>query len=307
MNPLLYPLLVVISIPGGSIVLLALVVVFAREHSRWRAKVPPVPSTGASHRAWLRRGCAVAGIGVAEALGFLVGQRAIPVFVPLGACGYLAGVLLAELTIPGPPREGALRRASLRRRHLDAYMPAGAVWGWRLAAVVAVAAVIACAVASGGGGGALRFTCPALLLPWSPLGWGYGAPVLATLLAGGVLVEAMLRRIPGRARPDPAQLSTVVDDGYRAASARRALAAGYTLALTPIGTLASLAAGMLGGYCTAAGPAWATPLMWAMTVLAYAAAVGAALGVVGVLTTPDWFPPEPEPEPEPEPGGEAWT
>jgi hypothetical protein len=298
MNPLLFPLLVVISIPGGGIVLLLLICVFAREHSRWRAALPPVPSAGASRRAWLRRGCAVAGVGVAEALGFLVGQRAIPVFVPLGACGYLAGVLLAELTIPGPPREGAVRRASLRRRHLDAYMLPGAVWGWRLAAVAAVAAVTAVAVASEGG--VPHSICPNIL-PWSPLGWGYGAPVLATLLAGGVLVEAMLRRVPGRARPDPAELSTEVDDGYRAASARRALAAGYTLALTPIGTLALLAAGMLGGYCTTVEPVWATPLMWAMIVLGFAAEIGAALGVVGVLTTPDWFPPAPEP------GGEAWT
>jgi hypothetical protein len=116
------------------------------------------------------------------------------------------------------------------------------------------------------------------------------------------MVEAMLRRIPGRARPDPAELSTEVDDGYRAASARRALAAGYTLALTPVSALALLAAGMLGRNCASTvAPSWATPLMWVMTVLAYAAAVGAMLGVVGVLTTPDWFPPSPVR------GGEAWT
>jgi hypothetical protein len=181
-------------------------------------------------------------------------------------------------------------------------MPLVAVWGWRLAAVAAVAAVIAFAVASEGG--VPPSVCPAAnfnIVPWSPLGWGYGAPVLATLLAGGVLVEAMLRRVPGRARPDPAELTTEVDDGYRAASARRALAAGCTLALTPISALASLAAGMLGGYCTTVEPASSTPLMWVMTVLAYAAAVGAILGVVGVLTTPDWF------RPSPVPGGEECT
>jgi hypothetical protein len=301
MNPLLYPLEALLLLPGLGIVFpLALFFVFAREHSRWRAALPPVPSTGASRRAWLRRGCAAAGVGVAEALGLLFGARAaVPVFVPLGACGYLAGVLLAELTISGPPREGAVRRASLSRRHLDAYMLPGPVWGWRVAAVAAVAAVTAFAVTSGGG--APRSVCSAVLLPWSPAGWGSGVPVLATLLAGGVLVEVMLRRVPGRARPDPAELSTEVDDGYRAASARRALAAGYTLALTPIGILALLEAGMLGGLCTTVAPAWSTPLMPVMTVLAYAAAVGAALGVVSVLTTPDWFPPAPAP------GGEAWT
>ncbi|MGP8161459.1 MAG: hypothetical protein ACLQGJ_09625 [Candidatus Dormibacteria bacterium] len=62
-----------------------------------------------------------------------------------------------------------------------------------------------------------------------------------------------------------------------------------------------LAAGMLGGYCSTVEPAWATPLMWVVTVLAYAAAVGAPPGVVGVLTTPDWF------LSSPVPGGEAWT
>jgi hypothetical protein len=299
MNPLLYPLLAVISIPGGGVVLLPLVCIFVWEHSRWRVGLPSMPSAGGSRRAWLRRGCAAAGVGVAETLGFLVGQRAIPVFVPLGACGYLAGVLLAELTIPGPPRDGALRRPSLRRRHLDAYMPPVAVWGWRLAAVAAVAAVAAFAVASGGD--APPYVCPVVLLPGSPNGWGSGAPLLATLLVGGVLVEAMLRRVPGRARPDPTELSMPVDEGYRAASARRALAAGYTLALTPIGTLALLAAGALGDYCTTAEPVWATPLRWLVIVLGYAAGIGAALGVVGVITTPDWFPPAPEP------GGEAWT
>ena len=94
-----------------------------------------------------------------------------------------------------------------------------------------------------------------------------------------------------------------VDDGYRAASARRALAAGYTLMLIPIGTLALLAAEVLGDQCTTVAPAWATSLSLAMIILGFAAEIGAALGVVGVLTTPDWFPPEPEPEP----GGEAWT
>ncbi len=303
MNPLLYPLEALLLSPGALLLTLSLplLVIFDRERLRWRAALPPVPSTGASRRAWLRRGCAAAGFGVAEALGLLIGEGAIPVFVPLGVCGYLAGVLIAELTIPGPPLGGAVRRASLRRRHLDAYMPPVAVWGWRLAAVAAMAAVAAFAVASEGGGGAPPFNCPAGLLASSPVGWGYGMPVLATLLAGGVLVEAMLRRVPGRARPDPAQLSTEVDEGYRAASARRALAAGYTLALTPISALASLAAEMLGGECSSVGPASATPLRWVVIVLAYAAAVGAILGVVGVLTTPDWFPPSPVP------GGEEWT
>lgn len=302
MNPLFFPLEALLLLPGLGIGLPLLVFVFVWEHSRWRAALPPVPSTGASRRAWLRRGCAAAGVVVAEALGLLFGARAaVAVPVPLGACGYLAGVLLAELTIPGPPQQGAVRRASLSRRHLDAYMPPRAVWGWRVAAVAAVAAVVAFAVASEGEGGAPPSVCPAFLLPWSPAGWGSGVPVLATLLAGGVLVEAMLRRVPGRARPDPAELSKEVDDGYRAASARRALAAGYTLALTPIGTLALLAAGMLGDYCTGVEPVWATPLRWVVIVLGYAAGVGAALGVVGVLTTPDWFPPAPEP------GGEAWT
>jgi hypothetical protein len=304
MNPLLLPLLVVLfSIPGGSVVLLALVVVFARERERWRVARPPVRSVGASRRAWLRRGCALAGVGVAEALGFLVDQRAIPLFVPLGACGYLAGTLLAELTIPGPHRDGALRRASLSRRHLTAYMQPVAVWGWRLAAAAAVAAVATFAVASQRG--VVPSICPYAftLLPWSPVGWGYGAPILAALLVGGGLVEAMLHRVPGRARPDPGELPTQVDDGYRAASARRALAAGYTLTLTPLSALALLAAGMLGDQCASPAPIWATALMWAMIVIGYAAEIGAALGVVGVLTTPDWFPPAPAPAP----GGEAWT
>jgi hypothetical protein len=112
MTPLLYPLLGVIAIPGALLLLPLLVFVFAWEHSRWRAARPPVPSTGASRRAWLRRGCAAAGVGVAEALGFLIGQRASGVFVPLGACGYLAGVLLAELTIPGTPGRA---RSDVRR------------------------------------------------------------------------------------------------------------------------------------------------------------------------------------------------
>jgi hypothetical protein len=303
MNPLLFPLEALFLVPGLTIGLPLLVFVFAWEHSRWRAALPPVPSTGVSGRAWLRRGCAAAGVVMAEALGLLFGARAaVPVFVPLGACGYLAGALLAELTIPGPPREDAVRRASLSRRHLDAYMPPGAVWGWRVAAVAAIAAVIAFAVVSEGGGGAAPSVCPAFLLPWSPAGWGSGVPVLATLLAGGVMVKAMLRRVPGRARPDPAELTTEVDDGYRAASARRALAAGYTLALTPISALASLADITLGGPCHTGEPAWATPLfMWVMIVVGTAAGIGAALGVVGVLTTPDWFPPTPAA------GGEAWT
>src|ERR1019366_795993 len=172
----------------------------------------------------------------------------------LGACGYLAGVLLAELTIPGTPG----RARSDVRRCAGATSTPTCRW-------------LRC------GGGGWRRAPPWRLWspsPWSPLGWRSGAPVLATLLAGGVLVEAMLRRVPGRARPDPAELTTEVDDGYRAASARPALAAGCTLALTPISALASLAAGMLGGYCTTVEPASSTPLMWVMTVLAYAAAVG---------------------------------
>jgi hypothetical protein len=229
----------------------------------------------------------------AVAISFLFGQRAFVAFVPLAVCGYLAGVLLAELAMPRPTRT-SVRRASLRRRSIDAYVPPALVWGWRVSVVVAVVALVGVGVTTGGSGGSPVTSCP-VLFPVSWLGWGYGVPALVTLLAGAVLVEALLLRVPGRPRPDPAELPVPVDDGYRVASAHRALSAGYTLALIPIAELALLAAGSLGGGCAASHQAWATPMMVMLVVLGWAAGFGALVGVARFLTTPDWFPPSPVP------------
>jgi hypothetical protein len=235
------------------------------------------------------------------AIGYLFGQRAIFVYVPLALCGYLTGVLLAELTMPGPIRT-RVRRASLRPRRIGVYVPAALVWGWRAAAAAAVAALALAGAVAGADGRSFSMTCGGGYYksggsPWP--GWEYGAPALVTLLAGAVLVEAILRRVPARPRPDPVELTLPVDEGYRVSSARRALSAGFTLALVTLAGVTLAAADVLGDMCPDVRPAWLTPIAITLAVLGLGAGLGALVGVARFLTTPDWFPPSSET------GGEA--
>jgi hypothetical protein len=284
------------------LILVLVVLVFAWRGRRRAGSLPEPPVDGSVRRAWLRRGCAAGGVVAAVAVGYAFGQRAIFVYAPLAVFGYLVGVLVAELTMPGPTR-ATVRRASLRRRSVEIYVPAPLVWGWRASAAAAVGALAVAGAVAGADGRSFTMACGGGYgsggSPWP--GWEYGAPALVTLLFGAVLVEAILHRVPARPRPDSKALPVLVDEGYRVSSARRALSAGFTLALVPLAGVTLAADNVLRDACPEVRPGWLTPLAIALVVIGLAAGLGALVAAARFLTTPDWFPPAPEP------GGEAWT
>lgn len=251
--------------------------------SRLRRAAPRDPGRG--RRRVVRWCLGAAGIILAVGAGLALGQRAIFLVGPLAISGYLAGLLLGELMM-APAARGVLRRGSLDRRSLDRYVRTGWVWGWRAAAGAAFIALGAAGAVGGADGRSLPLDCAngtsSVSGPWP--GWSYGGPALVALLVGALLVEVSIRRILARPRPDPASVDIAADEANRAASLRRAVAAGTAIALVPLAGVSLSAAMILSFACSEPNSlAWTAPMALALALVGSLAGIGAVVGLATLI------------------------
>jgi hypothetical protein len=257
--------------------------------------IPPAGNPGRGLRRVARWGLGAVGVIAAVSAGLALGQRAIFLVGPLAVSGYLAGLLLGEVMMPGAAR-GPLRRGSLERRDIDRYLGRAWVWGWRAAAGAALVAIASAGAVGGPDGRSLALDCANgtsnVSGPWP--GWSYGGPALVALLIGALLVEVSIRRILARPRPDPALVDVAADDANRAASLRRAVAAGAAIALVPLAGVSLAAAEILAFVCSGA-LAWTAPAAVVLALLGFAAGIGAAAGLATLIhVTEDDLPTPPD-------------
>jgi hypothetical protein len=256
--------------------------------SRLRASSPrrAVPrNPGRGRRRVVLWGFGAAGIILAVSAGLALGQRAIFLAGPLAISGYLAGLLLGELMM-APPARGVLRRGSLDRRSLDRYMRPAWVWGWRAAAGAASIALVVAGAVGGADGRSLPLDCTngtsSVSSPWP--GWSYGGPALVALMVGALLVEVSIRRILSRPRPDAASVDFAADEANRAASLRRAVAAGTAIALVPLAGVSLSAATILSFACSAPNSlAWTAPVALVLALVGFLAGMGVVLGLATLI------------------------
>ena len=240
------------------LVAIAAVGIAAADRFRSRKFSPPAaPDPSRGRRRIVRWGFGLIGIILAVASAFSLGQRAIFLIAPLAISGYVAGLLLGELMMPGTP-SGTVRRVSLDRRSFERYIQTRWIWVWR-------------AAGSMGGAG-----------PWP--GWSYGGPALTALILGALLVELSMRRIVERPRPDSDLLSATADEDSRRASMRRVLAAGVAIGLVPLAGVSLSAAIIFGFICSPSGTlAWTGPLAVTLAIFGFAAGLGAIASLASLI------------------------
>jgi len=233
----------------------------------------------------VRWGFGLNGIILAVASAFSLGQRALFLIAPLAISGYVAGLLLGELMMPGTP-SGTVRRVSLDRRSFERYIQTRWIWVWRAAAGAAAVAVVAAGLAGGTDGRSLTLPCTDGSMggagPWP--GWSYGGPALTALILGALLVELSMRRIVERPRPDSDLLSATADEDSRRASMRRVLAAGVAIGLVPLAGVSLSAAIIFGFICSPSGTlAWTGPLAVTLAIFGFAAGLGAIASLASLI------------------------
>lgn len=251
--------------------------------SKLRRAVPRNPGRG--RRRVVRWGFSAAGVILAVGAGLALGQRAIFLAGPLAISGYVAGLLFGELMM-APAARGALRRGSLDRRSLDRYMRPVWLWGWRAAAGAAFIALAAAGAVGGVDGRSLPLDCAngtsSVSSPWP--GWSYGGPALVALLVGALLVEVSIRRILARPRPDAASVDFAADEANRAASLRRAVAAGTAIAMVPLAGVSLSAAIILSFACSEPNSlAWTAPAALALALVGLLAGIAAVVGMATLI------------------------
>ena len=270
----------------ASLVLIGAVALAAIDRFRRSHSIPPAPpGSRRGRRRIVRWGFGLIGVMLAVGSALGLGQRAIFLFAPLAVSGYVIGLLVGEFMMPNAP-SGTVRRGSLERRTFRRYVQSGWIWVWRMTFLAAATAVTAAGVAGGTDGRSLTLACAdgsaGSASPWP--GWSYGAPALAALFFGALLVELSVRRIVERPRPDSEVLDAAADEASRRASMQRVLVAGLAIGLVPLAGVSLAAASIFSFICSPPGKlAWTGPVAVTLAIFGFAAALGAVGGLATLI------------------------
>ncbi|HEY4912605.1 MAG TPA: hypothetical protein VIJ91_01645 [Candidatus Dormibacteraeota bacterium] len=247
----------------------------------------------------------IAGLVVGLAGGYLVSNVNLGIGIgpllsmPVIGGGVLAGVLVGELTAPGPGRTPT-RQAQLEIRQVTDYLPrrmlilVGFISAL-LALVLCVTTLVAVPDDLGRAGRALSVVCAdgttSQRSPWP--GIYYSAPTAVVVLLGFILAALTVRRIARRPRVSTDSASRALEDAIRRQTAFTVSAAYGVLVAGPLTGIGLISGLTLLDNC---GPLMVHAGGWALVAIGVGALVALCWFMLAIL-----FPRLTGPPPFPEP------